>query len=80
MKTTEVFSIDGRQAIALPDEFRFANTTVSIRKHGDGVLLEPVKLGAWPQGFFENIRIDDPTFARPPQDDVPEIPAFESGQ
>ena len=43
MKTTEVISLNGRQAVRLPDEFRFVDTTVSIRKEGEAVILEPVK-------------------------------------
>jgi len=78
MKTTEVISIDGRQAVALPDEFRFANAIVSIRKHGEGVILEPVKASEWPADFFDAIRIDDPSFVRPPQDDAPHIPAIDT--
>ena len=39
MKTTEVISIGGRQAVTLPDEFRFTDATVSIRKEGKDVIL-----------------------------------------
>lgn len=78
MKTTEVISIDGRQAVNLPDEFRFADTTVSIRKEGEAVILEPVKSQTWPANFFADIRIDDPAFARPPQGDTPPISAIDS--
>ena len=53
MKTTEVISIDGQQAASLPDEFRFTDTTVSIRKEGEAVIIEPVKGRTWPAGFFE---------------------------
>lgn len=60
MKTTEVISVDGRQAVRLPDEFSFAEETVSVREEGDAVILEPVKSNTWPAGFFEAIRIDDP--------------------
>ena len=35
MKTREVISIDGRQAVNLPDGFRFTDATVSIRKVGN---------------------------------------------
>ena len=78
MKTTEVISIDGRQAVRLPDEFRFTNATVSIRKEGEAVILEPVKSSTWPAGFFEDIRVDDPAFARPPQGEPPPAPAIDS--
>ncbi len=78
MKTTDVISIGGRQAVRLPDEFRFADATVSIRKEGEAIILEPVKPSTWPVGFFENIRIDDPAFVRPPQGETPPAPAIDS--
>ena len=78
MKTTEVISMGGRQAVTLPDEFRFTDATVSIRKEGNAVILEPLKADKWPAGFFEDIRIDDPAFARPPQGETPPAPLIES--
>jgi antitoxin VapB len=78
MKTTEVISLDGRQAVRLPDEFRFTDATVSIRKEGEAVILEPVKSNSWPDGFFDDICIDDPAFARPPQGETPPAPAIDS--
>jgi virulence-associated protein VagC len=78
MKTTEVISIDGRQAVTLPSEFQFTKATVSIRKEGEAVILEPVKCNSWPEGFFEDICIDDRAFARPSQGDTPPAPAIES--
>jgi virulence-associated protein VagC len=78
MKTTEVISLDGLQAVGLPDEFRFTDTTVSIRKEGESVILEPVKSNAWPAGFFEDIRVDDPAFARPPQGETQPVPTIDS--
>ena len=77
MKTTEVFSIEGRQAVKLPDEFRFTGTTVSIRKEGEAIVLEPVKFKTWPNGFFRDIRIDDPAFARPAQGETPPAPEID---
>ena len=32
----------------------------------------------WPARFFEDIRVDDPAFARPPQGDTPPAPAIAS--
>ena len=78
MKTTEVISIDGRQAVSLPDEFRFTDATVTIRKEGEAVILEPVKPQTWPASFFADIRIDDTAFARPPQGTTPPVPAVDS--
>ena len=67
MKTTEIISIDGRQAVALPDDFRFGTDTVSIRKDGDRVIIEPIRPNQWPVGFFEAIRVDDQALVRPCQ-------------
>lgn len=78
MNTTEIVSVDGHQAVRLPDEYRFDETTVAIRKEGDAVILEPVKSRDWPAGFFDAIRIDDPAFARPPQGETPPAPAIDS--
>ncbi len=78
MKTTEVISIDGRQAVELPDEFCFQSATISIRREGEAVILEPLKSNTWPTGFFEDIRIDDSAFARPPQGETPPTPAIDS--
>jgi virulence-associated protein VagC len=78
MKTTEIILLDGWQAVRLPDEFRFTDATVSIRKEGEAVILEPVKSNTWPAGFFEAIRVDDPAFARPTQGDTPPAPAIDS--
>lgn len=78
MKTTEVVSIDGLQAVKLPEEFRFDAHVVSIRKDGEAVILEPVKPAVWPPGFFEAIRIDDPAFARPAQGETPPAPTLDS--
>lgn len=78
MKTTEVISIDGRQAVRLPDEFRFTAATVSVRKEGEAVILEPVKPQTWPVGFFEAIWVDDVAFVRPPQPEAPSIPAIDA--
>ncbi len=78
MKTTEVISLDGRQAVRLPDEFHFTDTTVAIRKEGEAVILEPVKFSTWPDGFFEAIRIDDTALVRPAQGETPPIPAIDA--
>jgi antitoxin VapB len=78
VKTTEVISIGERQAVELPDEFRFEGRQVTIRREGEAVILEPIKTASWPVGFFDDIRIEDPSFQRPPQGDVPPSPAMDS--
>ena len=74
MTTAEIFRADGTQAVKLPDGFHFEGDTVSIRREGEAVILEPVKPATWPVGFFDRIRIDDPAFARPEQGPVPPGP------
>ena len=77
MQTAEIFHTDGTQAVKLPDGFRFEGDTVSIRREGEAVILEPVKPATWPLGFFDSIRIDDPAFARPEQGQVPRAPSLD---
>jgi virulence-associated protein VagC len=62
------------QVVSLPEEFRLATPTVSIRREGDAVILEPVKPTSWPDHFFEDIRIDDSAFVRPEQGSPPPAP------
>lgn len=68
MTTIEIMINDGTQLVELPQEFRFTSKTISIRKEGEAVILEPLKPTTCPPGFFEQIAIDDPAFERPPQD------------
>ncbi len=74
--TTTLFTNGRSQAVRIPKELRFEGKEVSIRRLGDGVLLVPVKATTWPEGFFDNIRIDDPNFARPDQGELPPIVHF----
>ena len=78
MTTTDIVSIEGHQAVKLPDEYRFRDSTVSIRREGEAVILEPVQSVQWPPGFFEAIRIADPAFTRPSQGPTPPVPTVES--
>jgi antitoxin VapB len=73
MNTAEIMHIGGDQAVKLPEAFRFDADTVSIRRDGEAVILEPVKPATWPDGFFEAIRIDDPKFVRPDQGEAPPV-------
>jgi antitoxin VapB len=41
-KTAKLFRTGGSQAVRLPKEFRFEGDRVRIRRHGDGVLIEPL--------------------------------------
>lgn len=74
--TTSLFTNGRSQAVRIPKELRFEGKEVSIRRLGDGVLLVPVKASAWPEGFFESIRIDDAHFSRPDQGELPPIVKF----
>jgi virulence-associated protein VagC len=77
MKTVEIVETDKGQAVPLPEEFRFASRTVSIRRDGEAVILEPIKPSQWPNRFFETIRIDDPAFVRPDQGATPAAPRLD---
>ena len=75
MQMTELLELEGTQFVKLPEDYRFSGQSVSIRKAGDAVILEPLPGNdAWPEGFFEQIRIDDPAFVRPDQGRSPSAP------
>lgn len=57
MTTAQIIELDGTQAVRLLGEFRFASATVSIRKDGHAVVLEPLKTTTWPPNFFEAIHL-----------------------
>ena len=63
----EIVETNDGQMVRLPEGFRIDGQTVSIRGDGDAVILEPIRAAAWPEGFYDKIRIDDPTFVRPDQ-------------
>ncbi|MBI4755772.1 MAG: AbrB/MazE/SpoVT family DNA-binding domain-containing protein [Betaproteobacteria bacterium] len=42
METAKVFWSGRSQAVRLPKEFRFEGEEVRIRRHGAGVILEPI--------------------------------------
>ena len=74
MKTAQVITFDGQQAVKLPPEFAVSAGALSIRKDGEAIILEPIKGTQWPEGFFEEIRISDPAFCRPAQGQMPAVP------
>lgn len=76
MSTAQIIMVDGRQAVELPEEFRLDAGSVSIRREGNAVILEPVGVDHWPDGFFEAIRIDDANWQRPAQGDLPPVPVL----
>jgi virulence-associated protein VagC len=76
MKTAAIIHANGDQVVKLPLGFHFDGDTVSIRREGDAVILEPIKPMYWPAGFFDRIHIDDPAVKRPPQGSVPPAPTL----
>jgi antitoxin VapB len=53
MATAKLFKHGRSQAVRLPKEFRFKGKEVRIRRHGRGVLLEPMKFDA--KKWFEEM-------------------------
>ena len=51
MKTTKVFQSGNSQAIRLPKEFRLACDTVTIRREGRRLIIEPV--ADWADRLYE---------------------------
>jgi antitoxin VapB len=77
MSIVEIVQMDDGQTVRLPGEFHFDGDSVSIRREGEAVILEPVKPATWPEGFFEAIRIDDPKFVRANQGMTPPVPVLD---
>jgi antitoxin VapB len=77
MNTVKIIETGNGQAVPLPEEFRFATSTVSIRRQGDAVVLEPVRPAQWPADFFDAVQIDDPAFQRPEQGSLPPLPGLD---
>jgi antitoxin VapB len=75
--TTTLFMNGRSQAVRLPKEYRMPGKVVSVRRVGDGIMIEPVAEQSWPEGFFDAIRISDDEFARPPQGETPASPNFD---
>lgn len=77
MTTVQIVETSQGQAVPLPEGFRFNTPTVSIRREGDAVILEPVKPDHWPEHFFEDIQITDPAFSRAAQSAIPSDPQLD---
>lgn len=80
MPTAKVFANGRSQAIRLPKAFRFAAKEVWVRREGEAVVLEPVKLSSWPRGFWHRVRATDPGFERPAQGRMPKRGALDARQ
>ncbi len=64
METATVTLEGDHLSVRLPKGVHLPTPTVSVRCEGESVVLEPVKPTAWPERFFESIRIDDVAFVR----------------
>lgn len=60
---TKVFKSGNSLAVRLPKGMELPKGKVSIRKEGRALVIEEI-LEGWPEGFFEEIRIDRDGFAR----------------
>jgi virulence-associated protein VagC len=76
METLTVTTEGDFQLVRLPKTFHIPGDEVSVRHEGDNIVLAPVRPTQWPEGFFDQIRIDDPAFKRPPQGELPPIKSW----
>jgi antitoxin VapB len=67
-KNAKVFWTGRSQAVRLPKEFRFDSDTVSVRREGKAVILEPAD--EWPEDYVETFAGVPDDFARPSQGKV----------
>jgi len=72
METATVTVEGDHQTVRLPKSVHLP-PTVFVRQDGESVVLEPAKPKTWPEGFFDSIRITDPTFERPEQGQMPPV-------
>lgn len=73
MKTASVILEGDHLTVRLPKGVHLPTPTVSVRPEGESVVLGPVKPTAWPERFFESIRIDDLAFVRPAPGVLPTV-------
>jgi antitoxin VapB len=66
----KVFQSGNSQAVRLPKEFRFPAGVeeVSIRRHGDQLILEPLERQEWPPDFWQAFGGMSDDFERPRQE------------
>jgi antitoxin VapB len=67
-KSAKIFWTGRSQAVRLPKEFRFDSETVSVRREGKAVILEPAN--DWPEGYVESFAGVPDDLARPAQGKV----------
>jgi len=54
----KLFKNGRSQAVRLPKQFRFEGSEVKIRKEGKKVILEPLGIDTWPDGFWDIFTLD----------------------
>ncbi len=65
---TKIFKSGNSLALRLPKELRAVVGEVRVEATGDRWVVTQIKPVSWPRGFFDKIRLDDPSpFKRPPQ-------------
>ena len=64
-KKAKLFWTGRSQAVRLPKEFRFEGDSVTVRREGNAVILEPDR--GWPEGWVESFSGFPQDFKRPPQ-------------
>ena len=67
-KSAKIFWTGRSQAVRLPKEFRFDGDTVSVRREGKAVILEPAD--DWPEDYVESFTGIPNDFSRPRQGKV----------
>lgn len=74
-ETATVIQEGARQMVLLPEGFHLPTPSVSIRREGEAIVLEPVRPTKrhWPEGFFDSIHITDPAFKRLDQGPLPPV-------
>jgi virulence-associated protein VagC len=73
MATATVTTEGENQVVRLPRGFHLPTPTVQVRQAGDAIVLQPLKPGTWPAGFFDAVHITDPSFERPAQGELPDV-------
>ena len=73
MATATVTNDGETQTVRLPKGYHLPTPTVQVRHEGSAIVLEPLRPGTWPDGFFEDVHITDPNFDRPEQGTLPAI-------
>lgn len=69
----KVFKSGNSYALRLPRELNPREGEMSVKRVGERWIVEPLKPDTWPEHFFEEIRIEDPSFKRPPQGQMKDV-------